>query len=232
MSQPTPGDRRRGRRLVWALLAVAAVLGVFLLAGSALFPALEMRDERIRLVALAVMLCAFAPALFLGRLPRNLRNMLVWAALLGLLATGYALWQRTVYVAASGVEGEAGGETGVAVVRANRRGDFVVRSRVNGAPVTFLVDTGASDVVLTRRDAERVGFDPERLRFVQRYLTANGPIFGAPVRLDEVAIGGVRMAGVRASVADSDLGTSLLGMSFINRLSAFELGGGVLTLRR
>ena len=235
MSQPTPGARRPGPRwAVWALLAVAVAGGGVALLDGALFPALETRGERIRLVALALMLCALLPALFLGRLSRDLRNILVWAALFGVLATGYTLWQRTMYGAAPMAERAADGApaTGTATVRANRRGEYVVRGRVNGAPVTFLVDTGASDVVLTRRDAQRIGFDLDRLRFVQRYRTANGTIFGAPVRLGEVAIGGVRMADVRGSVADSDLGASLLGMSFINRLSAFELGGGILTLRR
>lgn len=233
MSHPTPGARRP-RWAIWALLAVAAAGGGVALLDGAFFPALETRGERIRLIALALMLCALLPALFLGRLARNLRNILVWAVLFGVLATGYTLWQRTMYASAPMAERGADGApaTGIATVRANRRGEYVVRARVNGAPVTFLVDTGASDVVLTRRDAQRIGFDLDRLRFVQRYRTANGTIFGAPVRLGEVAIGGVRMADVRGSVADSDLGASLLGMSFINRLSAFELGGGTLTLRR
>lgn len=233
MSHPTPGARRP-RWAIWALLAVAAAGGGVALLDGAFFPALETRGERIRLIALALMLCALLPALFLGRLARNLRNILVWAVLFGVLATGYTLWQRTMYASAPMTERAADGApaTGIATVRANRRGEYVARGRVNGAPVTFLVDTGASDVVLTRRDAQRIGFDLDRLRFVQRYRTANGTIFGAPVRLGEVAIGGVRMADVRGSVADSDLGASLLGMSFINRLSAFELGGGTLTLRR
>lgn len=216
---------------------LAALAAAPLAACGGAVAGLETRGEQIRLVALAVLLAMLLPLLFRSRLSRNLRNALVWAVLLGLLAAGYAAWRRADDGAAavSGrpfAETPAGAASGETRIRANRRGEFVAPGRVDGVPVTFLVDTGASDVVLSRADARRVGFDPDRLAYTQRYATANGTVLGAPVRLREVAVGGVRMADVRGSVTDSDLGVSLLGMSFINRLSGFELGGGALVMRR
>ena len=227
--------RRGGGWLALAILAAGAA--ALLLAGS-VFEAPDARGGRIRLVALAVLLAILAPALFRGGLPRNLRNLLVWMLMLGALSAGYAAWRDSGLGGPAPTAGRAIAPasaeslSGVARFRANRRGDFVVPAAVDGVRVTFLVDTGASQVVLSRGDARRVGFDPERLRYTLRFRTANGEISGAPVRLREVVLGGVRITGVRASVADSDLGTSLLGMSFINRLSAFELRDGVLTMRR
>ena len=69
------------------------------------------------------------------------------------------------------------------VIQAGAGGHFVVEAVVNGAPVTFLVDTGASSVVLTMEDAERVGFRPESLRFTERFASANGEVRAAPVVL-------------------------------------------------
>lgn len=226
---------RAAARRFAALAALAATAPLAACGGAV--AGLETRGEQIRLVVLAVLLAALLPLLLRGGLPRNLRNMLVWAVLIGLLAAGYAAWRRAD-IGAAAVSGRPFAETPAAAasgevrLRANRRGDFVAPGRVDGVPVTFLVDTGASEVVLSKADARRVGFDPDRLAYTQRYATANGTVLGAPVRLREVAVGGVRMADVRGSVTDSDLGVSLLGMSFINRLSGFELGGGVLTMRR
>lgn len=232
----SPPRRRRGGavRLLLVLAAVAA--GAVTALGDS-FAAAPGQGERIRLVALAVMLGMFLPLLFYSPMARNLRNLLVWVTMFGLLAAGYSLWRQ----AERGVAAPAAAPTewaatadgsGAATIRVNRRGDYIARARVDGVPVAFLVDTGASDVVLSRADARRVGFDPETLRYTRRYATANGPVFAAPIRLREIAIGGVRVANVRGAVTDSDLGTSLLGMSFINRLSGFELGGGTLTLRQ
>ncbi len=94
----------------------------------------------------------------------------------------------------------------------------------------FLVDTGATDVVLSVTDARRLGIDPDELSFTRLYDTANGTVSGAPVRLGEVSLGGVRVTAVRATVTDGGLNQSLLGLSFLNRLSGFEVRGGVLTL--
>ncbi len=195
----------------------------------------DSRSDRIRLVALAILLAVFLPVLFSGNLPRNLRNFLVWMVLFGMLFAGHTAWRQsslgTAALTSEALRDTGARTPGIVRFRANRRGDYVVRASVDGVPVTFLVDTGASQVVLSRDDARRVGIDPDRLAYVQRFQTANGLVLGAPVHLGEISIGDVRVRNVRGSVTDSDLGISLLGMSFINRLSGFEMVGGTLTLR-
>ena len=71
-----------------------------------------------------------------------------------------------------------------------------------------MVDTGATDVVLTQRDAERIGLDPETLNYTQRAMTANGTVRGAPVMLDRFEFAGIEDLRVRATVNEGDLRVS------------------------
>ena len=115
--------------------------------------------------------------------------------------------------------------------REGKGGHFIVDAQVDGVPIQFLVDTGASDVTLTPRDARRLGFDLNRLKYDRTYRTANGVVKGAPVRLHSLSVGHISLADVRASVNSADMNRSLLGMSFLSRLSSFEVAQGTLTLR-
>jgi clan AA aspartic protease (TIGR02281 family) len=117
------------------------------------------------------------------------------------------------------------------VVEAGPGGHYLVEAMVNGAPVDFLVDTGASDIVLTLEDAERLGLQPETLRFTQRFATANGEVRGAPVVLREIRIGQFSLFDVPASVNEAPLRMSLLGMSFLAQLNGYEVEDGRLILR-
>jgi clan AA aspartic protease (TIGR02281 family) len=117
------------------------------------------------------------------------------------------------------------------VIEAGAGGHFVIEAVVNGAPVTFLVDTGASNVVLTMEDAERLGFRPESLRFTERFATASGEVRAAPVVLRELRIGQFSVFDMPASVNEAPLGVSLLGMSFLRRLDGYGVEDGRLIMR-
>jgi clan AA aspartic protease (TIGR02281 family) len=117
------------------------------------------------------------------------------------------------------------------VIESGAGGHFVVEAVVNGAPVTFLVDTGASNVVLTMADAERLGFRPETLRFTERFASANGEVRAAPVVLRELRIGQFSVFDMPASVNEAPLRVSLLGMSFLRRLHGYGVEDGRLILR-
>ncbi|HET6521866.1 MAG TPA: TIGR02281 family clan AA aspartic protease [Geminicoccaceae bacterium] len=117
------------------------------------------------------------------------------------------------------------------VVTADRGGHFVVEARVNGTPTRFLIDTGASSIVLAAADARRLGFHPAGLDFSQRFGTANGVVRGAPVTLREVRLGQFALRDVPASVNEGALGISLLGMSYLSRLRGYEVRNDRLVLR-
>ena len=105
----------------------------------------------------------------------------------------------------------------------------VLDGNVNGSPVRFLVDTGATMVVLTMRDAAAAGLTRSDLVFSMRTSTANGVARAAPVRLRDVRIGQFVLSDVQAMVIEN-LGVSLLGRSFLQRLDGYEMHDGVLTI--
>ncbi len=119
------------------------------------------------------------------------------------------------------------------VIRRAPDGHFHVDADVNGVPVRFLVDTGASSTVLTQADAERSGIDVGALRFNRPVQTANGAAFFAGARLESLEIGPYRVRDVPVAVMpENTLNISLLGMSTINRFGGWRIEGDrmVLTL--
>ncbi len=111
-------------------------------------------------------------------------------------------------------------------------GHYYVTLMINGVAVDFLVDTGASQVVLTQNDAARVGLKPGDLAFTGRAMTANGEVRTAPVRLETADLGQVSDSNIRAWVNQGDLEQSLLGMSYLQRWSKIEITGQALVLTR
>jgi len=109
-------------------------------------------------------------------------------------------------------------------------GHYRVEASVNGLPVDFLVDTGASQVVLSPADAARLGFRADRLRFSGRASTANGMVALAPMKLRELRIGQLSRRGVDAMVNGAEMPSSLLGMSFLAGLEGWEARGDRLML--
>ena len=111
-------------------------------------------------------------------------------------------------------------------------GHYYLTAQVNGEPIRFVVDTGASQIVLGQSDAERIGIDTGRLAYLGRAYTANGEVRTAPVRLNSVEVGPVRHEDVRAVVNEGEMSGSLLGMSYLQRFSSIEITGGKLVLTR
>jgi len=111
-------------------------------------------------------------------------------------------------------------------------GSFVAELDVNGQTIPFLVDTGASQVVLSRDAARQVGIDPENLVYSGRAATANGVVETAPVTLDEIRFGDFTDRGLSASVNAGPLDISLLGMTYLNRFDRIEIRGNTMVLVR
>ena len=116
--------------------------------------------------------------------------------------------------------------------RARAGGHFVVAANVDGVEIRFLVDTGATSVVLNPQDAKRLGFDLKRLSFDRFFQTANGTVRAAPVKLGRISVGPIELKDVRASVNGAAMTNSLLGMSFLSRISGYEVVGDKLNLKR
>ena len=118
------------------------------------------------------------------------------------------------------------------VLNQGRGGHFRAKVEVNGVPVDFIVDTGATNLVLSRRDAERVGFEPENLTYVVPSMTANGQVMNARVNIDEMSIGAFTDRDVAALVNGGPLDVSLLGMTYLERYSGWRVEGDQMFLNR
>lgn len=164
-----------------------------------------------------------------GNVGRTLQQLAVWALLFVGVIAGYGLWQdiRGTVAPMQGVMAD-----GRVEIPLRRDGHYHATVQINGVPVEFIVDTGASDIVLSAEDAARVGLDPASLSYLGQAQTANGTVSTATVTLDSVALGPVTDTGVRAVVNAGDMGRSLLGMAYLHRFSRIEIAEGRLILTR
>lgn len=116
---------------------------------------------------------------------------------------------------------------------ADRQGHFKVEARIEGRFIDFLVDTGATMVIMRESDAARVGVRPQRADYTATVSTANGKIKAAPAKLDRVEVGGITVYDVQALVLpDEALWQNLLGMSFLSRLKRYEVAAGRMVLEQ
>jgi aspartyl protease family protein len=126
----------------------------------------------------------------------------------------------------------AAGEPGTARVARAEDGHFWATAATRQGAVRVLVDTGASAVALTLADAEALGVDVARLDFSQTIEGAGGSMRAADVTLDRITVGDATVERVRTLVVAEGLDRSLLGMSFLGRLSRFEATPQVMVLTR
>jgi aspartyl protease family protein len=111
-------------------------------------------------------------------------------------------------------------------------GHFYLTLSINDQGVRFVVDTGASEMVLTTADAARVGINVGELDYLGRANTANGQVRIARVRLDEVVLEGITDRNFRATVNEGEMRESLLGMTYLSKFSRIAIEGNMLMLSR
>jgi aspartyl protease family protein len=114
-----------------------------------------------------------------------------------------------------------------------RDSHFELTARIEGRPIDFIVDTGATLVILRESDAASIGIRPTRAEYTATVSTANGRTKAAPARIDRVEVGGITVYDVRALVLpDEALWRNLLGMSFLSKLKRYEVANGRMVLEQ
>ncbi len=213
------------------------IIIIGLLAGLVLFLswrfpyALSNEGDKMHLLYLSTLLLLVAGGARLGRditLSHAAKQVGVWVAIFIVLVLGYSfrhqlkseLVPNSVRIASDGALS----------VRSAEDGHFYIEAEVNGAPVNFLVDTGASNIVLSPSDARRAGFNTDTLGYTRQFSTANGVGAGAPVRISMLTVGGITLHDLPASVNKAHMENSLLGMDFLKELKSYSVDGDVLTL--
>ena len=162
-----------------------------------------------------------------ARIGKMAQQAAVWVLIFVGVIAGIGLWddvRNTVVPSQSVLTGGA-----ISVPQAPD-GHFYLTAQVNGTALRFMVDTGASDIVLNQADAEKIGLDMDQLVYSRKALSANGEVGIAPVVLDSVALGPVQSRDVRAVVNGGDMRQSLLGMRYLQGFSKIEIGDGALIL--
>jgi aspartyl protease family protein len=175
----------------------------------------------------------FARHMRFGELARNLA---IWVGVALVLAIGFAFQSELkdigLRLRAELLPGNPlQSSPDVVVFTESADGHFYAMGNANGNPVRFLIDTGASETVLSPSDAKRIGIDTQALNFNHPYETANGIGLGAAFTLRSLSIGSIELSDAPVSINQADMGTSLLGMSFLRRLRSFEFQGRRLFLR-
>jgi aspartyl protease family protein len=165
-----------------------------------------------------------------------LGGLAAWAGIVLVLIVGWALRDDFPEMAlkirtalAPGLAVRAGPRE--LVVGRSEDSTFTLTGQVNGAPVRFVVDTGATDVVLSPDDARRAGLNLAELRFDRPSITANGVGYGAHAMVDNLTLGPIRLTHVPVTVNKAPMFASLLGATVLSRLDSFEVRGDRMILR-
>ena len=190
-------------------------------------------DDIARLLYLSLLGLAVGGYFFVSArqsLGKSARDFALWGLIFLGLVAGYGLWndvQDDIYPRQSYVQ--ADGE--ISVPR-SPDGHYYLTLDINDTPVRFVVDTGASEMVLSLQDARRAGIDVDNLAFLGRANTANGVVNTAAVRLDSVELGPITDRGFPAAVNGGEMFGSLLGMNYLNRFDSLTIADGKLVLIR
>jgi len=214
------------------LVVVGLVVAVAVMQGTA--PGETDWGRIVYLMALLAFVGAGMGAAFARNPGKSLRYIGIWLAIGGATALLYSFQTEftSVYEKIAGQADPRGAREvdGGIAIRAGPDGHFRVRVDVEGKTIPFMVDTGATDVVLSPAAARALGFDLDNLKFTRLYATANGMVRGAPVTLTTMSIGDITIRNVGASVNEADIDISLLGLSFLSRLAGYEVRGNQLIL--
>jgi aspartyl protease family protein len=227
------------RRLL-VLVAVAAAGGLAVWELSRMFPnALASDFAQANFLRIVGALLLVSSTFVLGRrfeAKETIRNVAIWCGVFAVLVLIYS-FRGELRSVGDRVRGEVLPSYAVATgphemtLTASQDGSFYVHGEVNGAPAEFLVDTGASDIVLSPSDATRAGIDVARLNFTQPFGTAHGTGWGATTHVLNLSVGMIELHDVTVTVNKTEMDSSLLGLAFLHRLESFDFRGKRLTLR-
>lgn len=165
---------------------------------------------------------------FRARISLAVQQMLIWAVI---FTGATAIFAYRDELAGRLLPGHAIARAG-GVIELTRASDghFYANIDVNGVSLPFVVDTGATQIVLRKEDARQIGIDPGALVYAGRAMTANGMVRTAQVELGELIFAKRRETGIGATISDGVLDRSLLGMSYLQRFSKIEIEGSTLRL--
>ncbi len=217
-------------------IAALVILALILLLKWQFPYAANNEQDRMHMLYLVTLLALVGSGILHSKrheLSQNIKYACVWFGIILLLVVGYSFRDTLTNnrVMAELIPQRANvSEDGSMTFRSREDGHFYIEAKVNNMPVLFMVDTGASDIVLAPEDAKRAGISIDTLSFNRQFQTANGVVKGASVTLASLRVGGIHMSDISASVNGANMEHSLLGMRFLRELTSYKVEGGTLTL--
>lgn len=182
------------------------------------------------LILLGLMLAAGLWTQARKDISRTVQHVIIWVLIFVGAIAAVGLWQdveRTLSTQSNTTDG-----SGQITVKRSDDGHYYLTLQINDMPVQFVVDTGATDIVLNHATALRIGLDPDTLNYGGRASTANGTVNTAFVRLNSVTLGEITDTDVDAVVTAGELNEPLLGMGYLQHWGHIEISGNQLTLTR
>jgi aspartyl protease family protein len=237
--RPSPRKASRlGRRLdLW--LFVMAVAGALVYLLWQYFPSAGNPFGDPYLIYMLGLLALVSSSLIFvryGNLKQTLRNVLIWVAAGGVLVIGFS-YQHELENMGLRIRSNLAPDYPVStgphemVLLEGEGGNYHVDGMVNGQQVRFLIDTGASDIVLSPADARRAGVELSNLSFDRVYETANGIGHGAIAEVGGLSVGDIHFTNVRVAINGAQMSSSLLGMAFLRRLKSYSFSGNTLVMQ-
>lgn len=183
-----------------------------------------------RLAYLGLLGAAIAGSFFMmnkAPLGKSLQQLAIWALIFVGAIGAYGLWSD---ISRDILPRQTVVASGEITVPRGPDGHFYLTLRMNDTPVQFMVDTGASEVVLSQAAARKIGLDPASLDYIGTAMTANGPVRTAPTRIDTVSLGGVRTENLKIYVNEGQMDVSLLGMTYLRLFERVSIADDELIL--
>ena len=219
---------------VW--LQIALIAGLVLLLKTQFPYAIAEPGQMMQLIYLLI----FIVLIFSGsgmirrmRTTQMARDAMIWLAIIVVLVLGYSFRNDLQYsrlgsaLMPSRIQKTTDGGLSINIAQ---DGHFHMEAEVNGVVMDFMIDTGASDIVLSPLDAKEAGFPVETLNYSRTYRTANGAGSGAPIIIKSMRVGPFTLTDIPASVNAAAMDTSLLGMTFLKQFREYHVNGDTLTL--
>ncbi|MFK7902589.1 MAG: TIGR02281 family clan AA aspartic protease [Nitratireductor sp.] len=228
---------------LWLLMCAIVAAVLFLIFNTTGANFFGVDNDRLAGVLFLTILGA---AIIAGSSPRfsqwrtYLRDGLAWILIILVLMVGYTYRYELQDIGSRLTAGlipgspistvSVEGKQQVTLIR-GEGGHFRAKAKLANETIDFLVDTGASVIVLSHKDALKANVEIDALNYNAIVSTANGETFTARYRFNEIDLGGIKRNNIRALIAqEGDLDTSLLGMSFLGSLNGFEIKGDRLIL--
>lgn len=223
---------------LFILILIVIILGSFFSFLNKTFPNAINSLNSAQLVS-GIVILALNILAFSGRnigFTEITRNILAWVSIFFIAILGYSY--RHIFLEAKNeviselIPAEATqNNNGSVSFKRSLNNHFMIDALVNGVKINFLLDTGASFVTLTGEDARSLGVDTSKLYYGMITSTANGNSSAAYFNIKEFKVGEITINNLNATISKSGLDQSLLGMSFLNRLSSYEVSKDTLTLK-